>query len=148
MFWLSRNYVVGVFVSVFLVCFLSDCKLRYRLFALHLIESFVACRICLFPEHTHTFATQPEDHKSFQCAMMCSMPMSHSAGFMVHGLVRDRSAGFLVATGLAVGAAHPQFHDSDGFDGVCNGYADGAAHPQFRISCVTFMSERARDKIS
>ena len=68
---------------------------------------------------------------------------------MVHGLVRDRSAGFLVATGLAVGAAHPQFHDSDGFDVVCCGYADGAAHPQFQIlACVTFMSESARDKIS
>ena len=80
--------------------------------------------------------------------MICSVSMSHLAGFMVHGLVRDRSAGFLEATGLAVGAAHPQFHDSDGFDGVCNGYADGAAHPQFRISCVTSMSERARDKIS
>ena len=80
--------------------------------------------------------------------MICSVSMSHLAGFMVHGLVRDRSAGFLEATGLAVGAAHPQFHDSDGFDGVCNGYADGAAHPQFRISCVAFMSEHARDKIS
>ena len=80
--------------------------------------------------------------------MICSMSVSHFAGFMVHGLVRDRSAGFLVGTGLAVGAAHPQFHDSDGFDGVCNGCADGAAHPHFQISCVTFMSERARDKIS
>ena len=40
--------------------------------------------------------------------------MQHVARFMVHGLVPDRSGGrgVLTATGGAVGAAHPQIHDS------------------------------------
>ena len=68
--------------------------------------------------------------------------MSHLAGFMVHGLVRDRSAGFLEATGLAVGAAHPQFHDSDGFDGVCNGYAEGRRIPNSGFLCYVHVRTR------
>ena len=67
--------------------------------------------------------------------------MSHFEGFLVHGLVRDRSGGFLVVTGFAVGAAHPQFRDPDGFGVVFCGFADGAAHPQFQMPVLPLCSK-------